>query len=228
MNYKQIYDSLINRGLQRTLPEDTYFEKHHIIPKCMGGLNDSENLVKLTPEEHYVAHQLLVKIYPEVKGLSYAAKMMTVTSKFMVRTNKLYGWVKRAARNACVGKIISLETRKKLSEAGKGKAGKANLGKKASEETKKKMSIARIGKIRSEDTISKTAKSNTGQRRSEESKKKMSLSALGKIISKDTALKISKANRGRKQSEDHILKRVATRAKNKLLKESSINAKIPL
>ena len=62
MNYKKIYDSLIERGKNRNLNE--YGEKHHIVPKCLGGSNKKENLVKLTPEEHYVAHQLLVKIYP--------------------------------------------------------------------------------------------------------------------------------------------------------------------
>jgi hypothetical protein len=66
MNYKKIYDNLISKGRNRVL--NCYVERHHIIPKCMGGTDDEENLVELTPEEHYVAHQLLVKIYPKNKA----------------------------------------------------------------------------------------------------------------------------------------------------------------
>ncbi|XAO17074.1 homing endonuclease [Escherichia phage FL23] len=60
MNYEKIYNSLIDRARNRALTG--YKERHHIIPKCLGGSNDASNLVDLTPEEHYVAHQLLVKI----------------------------------------------------------------------------------------------------------------------------------------------------------------------
>ena len=57
MNYSAIYDSLINRARLRALT--SYKEGHHIVPKCMGGTDDKDNLVDLTPEEHYLAHQLL-------------------------------------------------------------------------------------------------------------------------------------------------------------------------
>jgi hypothetical protein len=44
-------------------------ERHHIIPKCCGGTNCRSNLVFLTPTEHYIAHRLLVNIYPDTIGL---------------------------------------------------------------------------------------------------------------------------------------------------------------
>ena len=59
MNYEAHYNKLIARGQNRELED--YKEKHHIVPRCMGGSNKKENLVYLTAEEHYVAHQLLVK-----------------------------------------------------------------------------------------------------------------------------------------------------------------------
>lgn len=74
---------------------NVYTESHHIIPKCMGGKDDSKNLVSLTPEEHYVAHQLLVKIYPKNRKLIHAAVMMCVSSKGSRPNNKLYGWLRR-------------------------------------------------------------------------------------------------------------------------------------
>jgi hypothetical protein len=52
MNYKNIYERLIQRGKSRTLSE--YTERHHIVPRCMGGTDDAQNIVRLTAEEHYV------------------------------------------------------------------------------------------------------------------------------------------------------------------------------
>jgi hypothetical protein len=88
MDYKRIYDSLIDRARDRLL--ETYSEKHHIIPRCMGGSDDDNNLVPLTPEEHYLAHQLLIKIYPGNHKLAKAAVMMTAQRS----NNKIYGWLR--------------------------------------------------------------------------------------------------------------------------------------
>ena len=89
MNYKRIYDSLISRAQSRII--ESYTESHHIVPRCMGGTDDKDNLVCLTPEEHYVAHQLLTKIHPDNYKLALAASMMTANRP----SNKVYGWLKR-------------------------------------------------------------------------------------------------------------------------------------
>ncbi len=89
MDYELHYSTLIERGQARLL--EGYSENHHIIPRCIGGSDDPENLVRLTPEEHYVAHQLLVKMNPGNEKLVYAAVMMGNTR----HTNKTYGWLKR-------------------------------------------------------------------------------------------------------------------------------------
>jgi len=94
MNYKKIYDNIISKAKNR-VSDVGYFELHHIIPKCLGGSNDSDNLVNLTPEEHYVCHQLLVKIYPKNRSIIYAANMMCSKNHGQKRTNKLYGWLRR-------------------------------------------------------------------------------------------------------------------------------------
>jgi len=75
MNYKKIHDNIIKRGFDRQIP--LIKEKHHIIPKCMGGNDDLDNLVNLTPKEHYLIHLLLTKIYPENINLIYAFWMMS-------------------------------------------------------------------------------------------------------------------------------------------------------
>lgn len=89
LNYKKIYDRLIDRGIHRSI--NGYKENHHIVPRCMGGSDEKENLVYLTPEEHYLAHQLLVKIYPNNPKLVRAASMMIVNRP----SNKMYGWLRR-------------------------------------------------------------------------------------------------------------------------------------
>lgn len=92
MDYQKHYDRLTQRARNRIL--EGYKESHHVIPKCLGGSDDPENLVDLTPEEHYVAHQLLVKIHPGNGKLVHAAVMMSATGHTH-RSNKCYGWLKR-------------------------------------------------------------------------------------------------------------------------------------
>ena len=100
----------------------------------MGGTNDGDNLVDLTPEEHYVAHQLLVKMYPENRRLAHAANMMG-----SIRTNnKMYGWLrKRLSRsmsedNPNAGGHARREYNKKY--------GSPNVGYRHTEETKRHIS----------------------------------------------------------------------------------------
>ena len=73
MNYLKIYTALIeSRKISRDIIKEKNYEIHHILPKCMGGTNDKNNLVKLTIREHYVAHWLLIKIYPTEPKIYYA------------------------------------------------------------------------------------------------------------------------------------------------------------
>jgi hypothetical protein len=77
MNYKKTYNNLIERAKTRTLSEEIYVETHHILPKCIGGSNGKDNLVVLTFREHFIAHWLLVKIYPKEWKLYFAFFQMT-------------------------------------------------------------------------------------------------------------------------------------------------------
>ncbi len=89
MDYQKIYNSLVERARTRIINEFT--ETHHVVPRCLGGSNEKTNLVELTPEEHYVAHQLLVKLNPSNHALAKAAAMMIPNRP----SNKMYGWVRR-------------------------------------------------------------------------------------------------------------------------------------
>lgn len=84
MNYQNIYNQLINSRLDRKLVEDVYYERHHIIPRFAGGLDDETNIITLTAREHYIAHALLVQIYKNTEFISKAIcafRFMSVSSR---------------------------------------------------------------------------------------------------------------------------------------------------
>ena len=86
MNYLKIYDDIINRGKVRdwksskyrrgNVESNCYTETHHIKPKCIGGSNNFDNLVVLTPKEHFLCHYLLTKIYPSNDSIIVAFSIM--------------------------------------------------------------------------------------------------------------------------------------------------------
>lgn len=85
MNYQKIYDQIIDRAKRenRLYGKDVYYERHHIIPKCMGGeghvrqWKTHPNMVVLTAREHFICHWLLCRIYPDNKKLAHAFWFMT-------------------------------------------------------------------------------------------------------------------------------------------------------
>ena len=68
--------------------------KHHIIPKHMGGTDDTNNLVELTCEEHAEAHKKLYEKYGLIEdwyawqGLAKLISKTDITREIIVRKNK--------------------------------------------------------------------------------------------------------------------------------------------
>lgn len=96
MDYNKIYDRLIYKGKNRKLlTEDTkrLFETHHIIPKSWGGSNDSDNLVRLTLREHFLAHLLLIKIAStthQLVTMLSAINIMINSNRYPIRNSRIY------------------------------------------------------------------------------------------------------------------------------------------
>lgn len=63
MNYQKIYKSFIDDRLAKQDNLSGYFEKHHILPRALGGSDDASNIINLLPEDHFFSHLLLAKIY---------------------------------------------------------------------------------------------------------------------------------------------------------------------
>lgn len=76
MNYQKIYNDICKRGQERILPKDVYTEKHHIVPKCLGGTNEKSNLTILTAREHFLVHYILTRIYPNNSKIWYGLFML--------------------------------------------------------------------------------------------------------------------------------------------------------
>jgi len=199
MNYLKIYRDLIDRASRRALEE--YSEKHHVIPRCLGGDNEPDNLVKLTPEEHFVAHQLLIKIYPENEKLIYALNLMSEKSNR--RNNKRYGWIKRKCSVTRTGKTKEIdEGRKKTSEKLKGRT-------KETHEHVRLMTEKKIGKTKHNDEGRKKASEKLKGRtkHNDEGKRKTSEKLKGRTKYNDEGIrKTSEKLKGRtKETHEYLL-----------------------
>lgn len=53
LTYKEFIDNILEtRG--RFACGDEYHERHHIVPKCIGGGNEELNLIDLYAREHFI------------------------------------------------------------------------------------------------------------------------------------------------------------------------------
>jgi hypothetical protein len=143
MDYSAIYARLMARARTRTLT--CYKERHHIVPRCMGGGNEESNLAVLTGPEHALAHLLLVKIFPKNQKLVFAAKIMMANAnncRYDTTRTKQYGWLKELAAKA---------------------TGDLHRGSKRTEDQKKRVSDALKGKPKTPEHVAKVSAALMGK-----------------------------------------------------------------
>lgn len=105
MNHQRVYDSLIEKARPRGLNKKKigfYTETHHILPRCIGGVDDKSNLVLLSAREHAIAHVLLAKIHPDNYGLVQAGISMAGKSGRI--NTRLHAKLREAARDVIKAK----------------------------------------------------------------------------------------------------------------------------
>lgn len=163
----------------------------------MGGSDDPSNLIRLTPEEHYVAHQLLVRMHPEHAGLLWAAVAMTNSTRKTAgrANNRLYGWLRRRFCEMQTGRVVSAEARAKMSAARRGK----KFGPRA-EETRTKISAASKGRGKSDAHRAALAAAKLGKKfppRSAEARARMR-----------AAQQLAESNRDRSYTQDPEYRRL--------------------
>ena len=206
MTHQEQYDAIINFRKSKPLPEDQYGENHHIKPKSIYPelKDDPDNIVRLSAQEHFLAHYHLWLAYrDELKNKTWAKKMCFAFHRMKQQLlkcddvesmSKLYEEARiefsknqTGQLNHTFGKHYkrSPETCKRLSES---KIGSKNpmYGKTASEATRKKLSESLNGhigywkgKTQSKDAVEKRASKNRGKKRSMETRQKMSESQKG-------------------------------------------------
>jgi hypothetical protein len=221
--YTNTYNSIVNRASQRIL--DGYTETHHIIPRSLGGPDTPDNLVVLTPREHFLCHWLLTKM---VKGKRKQWSMINALGFMMWAENdnqerykvnaRLYeqlkqkhsdmkSWAMTGERNPQYGKKWSEERKQAFKKI---RAKQAPM----SEEAKEKIRQSRLGKTWDDDYKKRMSDIKKVQNAGENNP------MYGKTHSDETRRKISEAAKGRKFSADTIEKRAAKlRGRKKPTKE---------
>lgn len=208
--YTTWYNSIISRAIARSLDKSIYFEKHHIIPRCLGGTNDKDNIVKLTAKEHFICHLLLVRMVSdkELKAkLSYA--VWQITKRYTVSSN-MYSQLRIQLSTNTKGipksekHKAALRKPKANTENMKGGTGRAK-GTKMSEKSLEKLraSIKKLDrsgsnnsfyeKTHTEETKQYFRTLFTGQKLSDEHRQKISQGLKGKVT----------WNKGKPASDEH-------------------------
>lgn len=176
--YETWYNQIIQRAKARTL--DTYTERHHIVPRSLGGSDDTDNLVDLTAKEHFICHWLLVKMHTGINR----GKM--INALYMMQGKSTH---QKRYTSKITGRIYE-HLRKEYSEYIR----KQNLGNQITVEQREKIRQSKIGKKR--PTFSEEWKENLSQ--NHKSKQPGFIGAH----SEDTRKKIGDKIRGRKQTEE--------------------------
>ena len=126
MNYLSIYNSIMQRARERTLEHG--FERHHVVPKSLGGANNLANLVRLTLREHFVAHKLLTRIHAGEAQKKMWFAYYRLCNRHQRTNSRLYEQAKLQAKKYLSqihsGKTISEAHKQAIREKCRGMVGK--------------------------------------------------------------------------------------------------------
>jgi len=217
--YTKWYSNITNKAKNRTL--SSYTESHHIKPRSMGGPDTPDNLVDLTPREHFICHWLLVKMTTgkDHHKMLNALRMMRAENPNQERyttkiTARVYESIKQeyselqskkftGKGNGFFGKTHTLEAREKIRQK--------NLGNKLTPEQHAKLVANTKGKKkppiteehRAKLSAAKQGENNNmyGKKHSEETRAKQREKAIGRKQSEETIQKKADAVRGSKREK---------------------------
>ena len=173
--YRRWHDAIVERARTRERLEG-YVERHHVIPRCLGGGNEPENIVVLTLREHYMVHLLLTKMTKrrDRSKMCHALWRMCNGHQGKLLNSRQYEFVRNRYRKNINGKgnpmwgyKFSVESKEKISRAIRGdKHTRPWLGRKHTKESRRKISENNgrpwLGKHRSLETREKISRSQKG------------------------------------------------------------------
>lgn len=184
MNYQRLYDRIIlgARGRRAT----GYTERHHVVPRALGGTNDAENLVALTAREHFIAHWLLAKMHGGTMWVAFL-RMKGLERRYV--NARLYEAGKEAWAAHLTGRTgpdslgyghrKSAESRKRIGDAQRGALNHA------------------YGKPLSVEHAAKVSAAMKTRRLSDEHRQRIGAAHRGRVVSAETRAKQSAARKGR-------------------------------
>jgi hypothetical protein len=188
--YKKWYTSITENAKTRTV--SGYVERHHIIPRSLGGADTMDNLVDLTAREHFICHWLLTKIYTGDARYKMINALYLMQGKNQYQERYINSRVYETLRKEYAEYISKMNTgrvqpadekarqikaitgRKRapfsaewLAKIKKARQGEKNgmFGKKHSIETRAKQSEKATGRKQSDETVKKKADAVRGSKR---------------------------------------------------------------
>lgn len=114
--YTKWYFQIIENAKIRKSSE--YTENHHILPVCLGGTNNKNNMVRLTAKEHLICHMLLTKMHDDNR-LKYAVSAMCMINlgqqRYKLNANT-YAYIKKCNSVATSQRLYSNHPRSNLNK----------------------------------------------------------------------------------------------------------------
>lgn len=194
MDYTGIYTRLIARARDRQY--DGYTERHHIVPRSLGGPDTPDNLVRLTPKEHFVCHLCLVRT---THGRE-KAKMSLAAKRLIDSKHPAYAQVRVTGRiYAALRETIAVDARIRMSAVNKG-VPKSEAWKAQQAERMRGNTFGRAHKGRKMTDESKRKLAETQRARLTKDGHPMK----GRHHSEETRQKICDAKRGYKMKPEHV------------------------
>jgi hypothetical protein len=184
--YQTWYQNITDRARDRIL--DGYVERHHVIPRSLGGSDDSDNLVRLTAREHFICHWLLTKMY------TGEARYKMINAMYIMRAEGPYQKRYESKITSRVYNTIREEYSTYISNLNKGRVQplEENIKQKAAQTGRKRAPF-------SDEWREKMSKSKQGENNNR----------YGAVVLDSTRKKIGDKIRGRKQTDEEKARRGA-------------------
>jgi hypothetical protein len=177
--YTKWYFGIIESARNRDL--DCYTEDHHIVPKSLGGSNNSENLVRLIAKEHFICHLLLVTAVRSEykKKMNYAFWRMCNGSENRYKpSSRFYALGKNAFIESQTGHTPYLISHSEDSKKQIGNTMSVVLSTLSKTEMKDRMMKSCCNpSVYTKERAEKISKSRTGYKDTQEAKKNKSIAA---------------------------------------------------
>lgn len=221
MDYKRIYAEFIKARREREPSLSGYTERHHIIPRCMGGGDEPANLIRLTAGDHFFAHLLLAKAHGGplwyavnalIRGSSIGGRRDDLS--FALRGRRWYERTKiefsaahskrmkgrfTGEAHPMYGKPCSPVALEKLNARLA-----SGYNPMQSPEAREKVSKALKGRVYSAETIQRMSSARMGKPLSLAVRANMSAGHKGKKLSAATIAKIVALNTGKRRTPEQV------------------------